>query len=230
MRKETWFSKLSPYIELLPPTSINFLLVLAASSTTALTFVSWLGFQTIMDLLYWIFINPFVALTAYALNQRPLEVVDILTLIGWTGAIGIALSVKFLFAQGRRKKEAEPLVSKKSDIGQLFLLSGQTQVILSSITLVVLTGWTSIVERDLVLTILASSCLIGVISHRLLTELRVRRGWFGENKIEAEELLSFITKKGRAGGLPPGTTALARPSTSTRSVVRSEDVAEGARA
>jgi hypothetical protein len=126
-------------------------------------------------------------------------------------------------ADVRKHPQAKPRVTY---IGRLYLDSTFELVVLSASVLFGLTLF-FLYKRDYVTSCLIGAAVMAQGGYYGLAHFRVARGWFGDNKIEVEELLDFIAERAGRGGLPPGTTALdpvATRSTTTAAVEEVEGV------
>ena len=74
----------------------------------------------------------------------------------------------------------------------------------------------SLFMRQFIVAAIAASAFIVVALFGRLTTIRAERGWFGDNRYEALELLHFIISKSRSGGLPPGSRISRSPAEATQ--------------
>jgi hypothetical protein len=108
-------------------------------------------------------------------------------------------------------------------VGRLYWDSTRTKSLLSIFVICLFVNY---VDDPITLAFIVAAAALIVFYHSV-TELRLKRGWFGDNKTEAEELLLFISQHG-GHGLPPGTRALAPVTPAARAAATQPEVPVGA--
>jgi hypothetical protein len=98
------------------------------------------------------------------------------------------------------------------------------QTVITFLAVVILAG-SAVVARAALGTSWIPFAAVGLVlgAHQALTVARMARGWFGNNPMEARELISFLVSQRRDKGLPPGTRAFGR----TTSAPAQRDVSLG---
>lgn len=109
----------------------------------------------------------------------------------------------------RQKTNTSKTTTTSSVLAERYLAKGYLSSLLCSSGMVLL-AMTAIYIGDFSTTILCVIAALLINTDRLLTEFRVRRGYFGSNMDEAIELIAFAIKEREREGGPPNTTHIVR--------------------